>query len=271
MMAVGRPDAARGPASVDDPYDLRTPEQIELQYDLAGLGSRFLAMMIDGLIQTVVLLALAAVFGLGAALLYGGLREVVSRSPSVVLSVGIGLGVLLSFAIGWGYFIFFEMVWNGQTPGKRYIGIRVLTARGEPVTLVHSLVRNVMRLVDALPSGYMLGSVCILVTRRSQRLGDLAAGTVVVRERHVELPHALPPIHPSLELPAHLAGAFSSADILLARDFVRRSPYLAQERRSELRGQIARTLRARIAASGQPLPPDLTDERLVMGAAHLRA
>jgi uncharacterized RDD family membrane protein YckC len=261
----------RGTGMMDDAYDLRTPEQIELRYDLAGLGSRFLAMLIDSLIQVVAMLALAAVFGLGSALVYGSLRDAVSRSPSAVLSVGLGLAVLLIFAIAWGYFIFFEMVWTGQTPGKRAIGIRVLTARGEPVTLVHSLVRNLMRLVDALPSAYMLGSICILVTRRSQRLGDIAAGTVVVRERHAELPRELPPLHPSQQLPPHLAGAFASADILLARDFLRRAPYLASERRAELHGQLAQSLRARLAASGQPLPPDLTDERLVTGVAHLRA
>src|SRR3712207_2667130 len=111
-MGMGRPDGMRGPATVDDPYDLRTPEQIELQYDLAGLGSRFLAMLIDSLVQMVIMLALGAVFGLGAYLLVGSLREITNRSPSVVLSVGLGLAALLIFAIGWGYFIFFEMVWN---------------------------------------------------------------------------------------------------------------------------------------------------------------
>src|SRR5437763_829483 len=226
---------------IDDAYDLRTPEQIDLQYDLAGLGSRFMAMALDTLIQGVLIVALAAVFGLGAALLAGSLRDVVGRGAGIVLVVGVALVVLLVFALGWGYFIFFEMVWNGQTPGKRAAGIRVLTARGEPVTLVHALVRNLLRLVDALPSGYMIGIVAILVTPRSQRLGDLAAGTIVVRERHAELPRPLPPLDPELALPPHLAGAFSSRDVLLARDFLRRASYLLPARRSELSRQIAST------------------------------
>jgi uncharacterized RDD family membrane protein YckC len=140
---------------IGDPYDLRTPEQIDLQYDLAGLGSRSLAMLVDGLIQGVIILALAFVFGLGMALVGGTFFR---NSSTVILAVGAAIGLLLAFAIVWGYFIFFELVWNGQSPGKRAAGLRVLTMRGEPVTLVHSLVRNVVRLVDLLPSAYMVGA-----------------------------------------------------------------------------------------------------------------
>jgi uncharacterized RDD family membrane protein YckC len=269
-----QPDAPRrsipqGPA--DDAYDLRTPEQIELQYDLAGLGSRFMAIALDSLIQFAVILALFAVFGLGAMALTSSLRDLIGRGADSVLFIGFALVVLLMFALGWGYFIFFEMVWNGQTPGKRITGIRVLTVRGEPVTLVHSLVRNLLRLVDALPSGYMIGIIAILVTPRSQRFGDLAAGTLVVRERHAELPRALPPLDPALMLPPHLASAFSSRDVLLARDFMRRAPYLLPARRAELSWQIASTLRARLTMAGTPLPPDLADEHLLAAVAALRA
>jgi uncharacterized RDD family membrane protein YckC len=269
-----QPDAPRrsssqGPA--DDAYDLRTPEQIELQYDLAGLGSRFMAIALDSLILSAVILALFAVFGLGAALLAFSLRDLFGRDSGSVLFIGFALVALLMFALGWGYFIFFEMVWNGQTPGKRITGIRVLTVRGEPVTLVHSLVRNLLRLVDALPSGYMIGIVAILVTSKSQRLGDLDAGTIVVRERHAELPRALPPLDPSLMLPPHLASAFSSRDVLLARDFTRRAPHLLPDRRAELSRQIAATLRARLTAAGLAPPPHVTDEHLLAAVAALRA
>jgi hypothetical protein len=139
------------------------------------------------------------------------------------------------------------------------------------VTLVHALVRNLLRLVDMLPTSYMVGTICILVTRRGQRLGDLAAGTVVVRERQAELPRTLPPLNPALALPPHLASAFSADDVRLARDFLIRAPYLTRVRRAELGGQIATTLRARLQAAGQPVPPDLTDDRLLPGVAALRA
>ena len=273
-----RPDAERPPGIAerpstiaDDAYDLRTPEQIELQYDLAGLGSRFMAMALDTLIQFAIIVAVAAVFGLGMALLALSLRDLFGQAGGALAIVGIALAVLLIFALGWGYFIFFELVWNGQTPGKRAAGVRVLTARGEPVTLVHSLVRNLMRLVDSLPSAYMIGTISILVTSRSQRLGDIAAGTIVVRERHAELPRALPPLDPSMMLPPQLAGAFSSTDILLARDFLRRSPYLLPDRRAILSGRISATLRARLTSAGQAQPGYFTDDQLLAAVAALRA
>jgi uncharacterized RDD family membrane protein YckC len=256
---------------IDDTYGLRTPEQIDLQYDLAGIGSRFLAMLIDSVIQTVIALAVMVVFVLGVLLLAGTSRDWLGAELGVAAFAGLAVALLLVFLLTWGYFIAFELAWNGQTPGKRMAGIRVLTTRGEPVTLVHTLVRNVVRLVDILPSAYMLGAVCILMTRRAQRLGDLAAGTVVVRERRAELPRTLPPLDPSLMLPPHIANAFTIDDILLARDFVLRVPDLHPAQRYELASRIAATLRARLAASGQPVPPDFPNERLVMGVAALRA
>jgi uncharacterized RDD family membrane protein YckC len=256
---------------IDDTYGLRTPEQIDLQYDLAGIGSRFLAMLIDSVIQSVVALAVLFVFVLGALLLSGTSRDWFGADFGIAAFIGIAVALLLTFLLTWGYFIFFELAWNGQTPGKRVAGIRVLTDRGEPVTLVHALVRNVLRLVDMLPSAYMIGAICILMTRRSQRLGDLAAGTVVVRERRAELPRTLPPLDPSLMLPPQLAQAFTMDDVLLARDFVLRAPDLQPVQRYELAARIAASLRARLAASGQPAPPDLPDERLVLGVAALRA
>jgi uncharacterized RDD family membrane protein YckC len=256
---------------IDDSYDLRTPEQIDLQYDLAGLGSRFLAMAIDMLIQGAVVAALAAVFGLGGALLTWSFRDLLGTSAAIILSIGIALAILFVFLLTWGYFLVFELIWNGQTPGKRVAGIRVLTSRGEPVTLVHALVRNLLRLVDMLPASYMIGTICILVTRRGQRLGDLAAGTVVVRERRADLPRTLPPLDPTLALSPQVARAFSADDVRLARDFLLRAPSLPPNRRSELGRQVAATLRTRLAAAGQPAPPDLTDDRLLPGVAALRA
>jgi uncharacterized RDD family membrane protein YckC len=256
---------------IDDAYDLRTPEQIDLQYDLAGLGSRFMAIALDTLIQTVVILALGAVFGFGMALIGLSSRDLFGRDPNYLFMIGIAVAILLIFLLNWGYFLIFELIWSGQTPGKRWAGIRVLTVRGEPVTLIHVLVRNLMRLVDMLPSSYTIGIICILVSRRGQRLGDMVAGTVVVRERRAELPGTLPPIDPSRALPPQIAAAFSTDDIRLARDFLLRAPTLPSDRRAELARQIAQTLRARMAAASVLPPSDLTNERLLAGVAALRA
>ena len=253
---------------IGDQYDLRTPEQIDLQYDLAGLGSRSFAMLIDASIQGVVIMALALMFGLAMGLLGGTFFR---NSSNLVLAIGVGVGLLLIFALFWGYFIFFELTWNGQSPGKRTVGVRVLTTRGEPVTLVHSLVRNVLRIVDMLPSAYMAGAVCMLLTRRSQRLGDLAAGTVVVRERREELPRMLPPPDPQFALPPWVASALSAEDVALAREFLLRSPELSDIRRYELGEKLAQAYRARLTAAGHTPPPGLTNEALLAGVASVRA
>jgi uncharacterized RDD family membrane protein YckC len=253
---------------IGDPYDLRTPEQIDLQYDLAGLGSRSLAMVIDATIQGVAILALVLVFGLAMGLLGGTFFR---NSSGLVLAIGVGVGLLLIFALFWGYFIFFELTWNGQSPGKRAAGVRVLTSRGEPVTLVHSLVRNVLRIVDMLPSAYMAGAICMLLTQRSQRLGDLAAGTVVVRERREELPRTLPPLDPRFALPPWVASSLSGEDVALAREFLLRSPELSDIRRYELGEKLAQAYRARLTAAGHTPPPGLTNEALLAGVASVRA
>jgi uncharacterized RDD family membrane protein YckC len=254
---------------IDDQYDLRTPEQIDLQYDLAGLGSRFLALTVDLLIQFVISAALVAVFALGGVLASASFRDVFGRGSGTFLTVGVALAVLFTFMVTWGYFLLFEVIWSGQTPGKRVAGIRVLTVRGEPITLIHALVRNLLRLVDMMPTSYMIGTIAILATRRGQRLGDLAAGTIVVRERRAELPGTLPPLDPALALPPQLVRAFSAEDVRLARDFLLRAPSLPPSRRAELARQVASTLRARIQAAGHPIPPDLPDDRLVPAVAAL--
>lgn len=252
---------------IGDSYDLRTPEQIDLQYDLAGLGSRSLAMLVDASIQGVIILALVFVFGFGTALLGGTFFR---DSSMALVAVAAAIGLLLAFLIIWGYFIFFELTWNGQSPGKRVAGLRVLTTRGEPVTLVHSLVRNVVRLVDLLPSAYMAGAISILLTRRSQRLGDLAAGTVVVRERHEPLPQPLPPLDPRYGLPEWIASAFTVEESQLAREFLLRAHTLTDIRRYELGERLAQTFRARLEAAGQMVPPTLTNEALVTGVAAIQ-
>jgi uncharacterized RDD family membrane protein YckC len=254
---------------IDDSYDLRTPEQIELSYDLAGLGSRGLARLLDALIQGVVIMAVIFAFGLGGALLSSVSRRWLNIDGTLLTILGFALIIVLMFVVLVGYDIFFELAWNGQTPGKRAAGIRVLTVRGEPVMLVHVLVRNLLRIVDFLPSSYITGIISILVTRRSQRLGDIAAGTIVVHERRDALPRTLA-LDPAAALPAHLATAFNRDDVALARDFLLRAATLAPAQRQTLGAQIATTLRRKLASNGQVLAADITDEQLLVGVAALR-
>lgn len=146
-----------------DRLRIATPEGVSVDLILAGLGSRFTATLVD--------LVLKGLLILGALLLAIAIGD-----------LGIALFSILSFAVYFGYDVAFEVLSGGRTPGKRWTGLRVLREDGRPVDLLSSVIRNVVRLVDGLPLSYLPAMVSILVTRHNQRLGDLAASTIVVRE-----------------------------------------------------------------------------------------
>jgi uncharacterized RDD family membrane protein YckC len=166
---------------VDSIDELRidTPEQIALELPLAGIGSRFLALAIDTLIQSVFYLITAFIFIF--TLPVGS--SVFMFLPKLL---GPALAVFILFAIYWGYFAFFESIWSGQTPGKRYAGIRVIKESGRPINAFDAIGRNLMRAVDGLPGIYGVGLVCMMCNQQSRRLGDFVAGTVVIHEKPTE-------------------------------------------------------------------------------------
>jgi uncharacterized RDD family membrane protein YckC len=153
-----------------DDLVVTTPERVTFDYQLAGPGSRFLAQLIDFPLQLVAL-ALSVLAGLGLGVLTG------SQAVAMVT------GVVLGFLTIWGYYPVIETAWGGQTLGKHIFGLRVVGDRGEPISFVQALVRNLVRLVDFLPLLYGIGLVVLFLNGRGKRLGDLAAGTVVVREK----------------------------------------------------------------------------------------
>ena len=148
----------------DDTVTIATPEGVDLELTLAGAGSRFVSALVDLGIQAV--LAIATVAAVGRI---GGFGQAAVA--------------LVTTLVVLGYDIFFEVLASGRTPGKRLNGMRVVRSGGEPVGFLTSAIRNVLRLVDFLPFAYVIGATAILATRKNQRLGDLAAGTLVVRDR----------------------------------------------------------------------------------------
>ncbi len=165
-----------------DSYDqlkIDTPEQIALEVPLAGIGSRFLAIVIDTLIQS----ALYVITGLILLLTLPLGSSMFMFLPTLV---GPAVAIFIIFAIYWGYFAIFETLWKGQTPGKRYAGIRVIKESGRPINAFEAIGRNLMRAVDVLPGIYGVGLVCMMCNRQSRRLGDFVAGTVVVHEKPTE-------------------------------------------------------------------------------------
>jgi uncharacterized RDD family membrane protein YckC len=149
------------------PRVILTPEHVEIRLEPAGLGSRFIALIVD-------LVLVTAIGGTVSQLTRGVLPG----------AVGIVAQALALLVITWGYHVYFEVRHQGQSPGKRIAGIRVVDGRGLPLSLEQSFVRNVVRILDALPVGYALGAVVCQLDRHRRRLGDIAADTLVVRERH---------------------------------------------------------------------------------------
>jgi uncharacterized RDD family membrane protein YckC len=167
----------------DETLIIETPERVGLEFALASLGNRFLACAFDHFLQlTVIFIASAAVYFAGDFEILG------ARFAEAPKWVQAGF-VIFAFVMWNGYFALFETFWAGQTPGKRLLKLRVLREDGRPVTFWEAMVRNLLRIFDIQPFVfYSIGLVSIFITPRDQRIGDLFAGTVVVRERAAEAP-----------------------------------------------------------------------------------
>src|SRR2546428_3337682 len=160
--------------------EVETADHVVLRYELAGGGNRGFAAVVDFLLASII--ALATVIALQALPLRGSFTNVV-----------FGLAVLLVPLVIWGYFILLEWLWNGQTIGKRAYGLRVISGDGSPAGFTAVFVRNLLRVVDFLPTFYGLGLLLVILTPKNQRLGDLAAGTYVVRPPEPRLRSVSPP------------------------------------------------------------------------------
>jgi uncharacterized RDD family membrane protein YckC len=213
--------------AVDDLLSIDTPENVIFDYSVAGIGSRFLAALVDSLIivllQIVTLLAMA--FLVVTVL---GQIDLDSSSLSAWLFAVLGL---VAFALFWGYYIFFEVLWNGQSPGKRWVGLRVIRTDGTPITFTESVIRNLVRLIDFMPAYYGIGVVTMFINAQSRRLGDLAAGTLVVYDRPtvtLESLRAKPSWRKRIPSPTDTASTdlpierLTDQDIQMAEEFLNR-------------------------------------------------
>jgi len=167
----------------DETLIIETPERVPLHFALASIGNRFLACAFDHFLQVgVILVALLLFAWLGSAAgLFDNLRDASKWVWAVLI-------ILLS-VVWLGYFVIFEWAWNGQTPGKRWLRLRVIREDGRPVTFWESVARNIVRIFDMSPGVfYSIGLISVFVSSRDQRIGDMVAGTVVVREREAQAP-----------------------------------------------------------------------------------
>jgi len=168
----------------DETLIIETPERVPLHFALASIGNRFLACAVDHFLQTLCLVLVVVLFLLTGA----GIEHWESRlneAPKWALA----LLIVAVFLIWSGYFVLFEWAWNGQTPGKRWLRLRVIREDGRPISFWEAAARNLVRLFDMMPSSlYSVGLVAIFISSRDQRVGDMVAGTVVVREREAQAP-----------------------------------------------------------------------------------
>lgn len=170
---------------------IETPERVPLAFALASIGNRFLAVLIDHFIQYMAILIVAWAF-----ISWSGVGDLNSIERDELMAQmskwTIALMIVILFLIFAGYFIFFEWLWNGQTPGKRLMKLRVIREDGRPITLWEAISRNLLRIFDAVPGFfipiYSIGLVSIFLSNRDQRIGDMFSGTVVIRERTDEAP-----------------------------------------------------------------------------------
>src|SRR5262245_14953024 len=217
----------------DETLIIETPEHVELQFALATIGNRFLACMIDHLIQFAALFVTYII----ARSLSSSVRAIegtiMGSNKGANLWV-VAIGFLVGFVIVFGYFIFFETLWSGQTPGKRWMKLRVIQENGRPIDFFAALSRNLIRFADSQPfQFYSIGLISIFASDRAKRLGDYVANTVVVKERSAEAPTfdevfeseeidtALRRVAPAVDFAGHLR-AVEPAEILVVESFLRR-------------------------------------------------
>jgi uncharacterized RDD family membrane protein YckC len=235
--------------SFDDRVTIATPEGVELELVLAGLGSRFMAALLDVVIQLGAIFALAIVF-----------------APAGDSGYVVAAFLVAVFLILFAYDIVLE-TWNrGRTVGKLAVGLRVVRTGGEPVGFLTASVRNFLRLADFLPAFYVVGVITILVTRWNQRLGDLAAGTLVVRERRPVVTPAgtyLPPAPANAPFLEWDVSGVSAEDLATIRQFLDRRLSLQPAARAHLATDLAARVRPKVVGAPDGWHPESFLEAVV--------
>jgi uncharacterized RDD family membrane protein YckC len=231
--------------ATEDILIIETPERVPLHFALASIGNRFLACAIDHALQMLAIILMVIAFTILSN--YSSFGDQLLALPKWIQAIL----VVVVFLIFSSYFAFFEWLWNGQTPGKRWLKLRVIREDGRPVTFWEAAVRNLLRTLDMMPAPfYSIGLVSVFVSLSDQRVGDMVAGTVVVREREAEAPafsqvFASPVSDPALrrsfkpvEFVADL-NALTESEIQVVETFLRRRWDLAEMARQWMAWRVS--------------------------------
>lgn len=248
-------------------FTFQTPESVELEFTLAGIGNRAYALLIDYLVLGLTLI----VFLILWATLFFVLRDVFDDFGLSDRALGLwflAIQILIAFAIYVGYFVFFESLWQGQTPGKRFVKIRVIRDDGRPVGLQQSTLRALVRPIDDI---FFLGTFLIAFGKWEKRLGDWFAGTIVIQEEHSVRADNIAITEPARDLAVQLRieGDFSrlkSENFAIVREYLRRREVMLLKAKHELSRKLADRVKDIIGLDD--IPPDVTAD-LFLEAVYL--
>ena len=235
-----------------------TPERSVVSLRVAGLGGRSLAWLLDSLFLLLAWVTLLVSWSFGGDLLHR--FQLLSGAARAAVA-------LLVLATGWLWDVAWETLWRGRTPGKRILGLRVVRSDGAPVGPVESLVRNAFRALE-VPFLYAPGVLCVALTRRHQRIGDMVAGTLVVRERASDLSrYFTPETAPGSTWSAvhgRAARALSHQELEHLSDFLRRRPSIEPDSRARIATKAAAGVAVRV---GLPAPAPSESESFLEAVA----
>lgn len=253
---------------------------MDIELPVAGIGSRFIAILIDYLIWGAGFFILSML----AAIILPGMHALSRISENWATAIF----TLLSFLLYWGYFTLFEALWGGRTPGKRVAKIRVIQKSGRAIGFFEAIVRNFIRIIDQIPLIYGIGVLFVFITKQHQRLGDLAAGTLVVREQESDAPawgntptrtftsasfqesiattaSTTPPPVNYVPLPAHEVSKLGASDLEVLEGFFARRLDMSLETRASLSERIAKAL---CAKTGLEIPAGVNVDSFLDSIAH---
>jgi uncharacterized RDD family membrane protein YckC len=264
------------PSEWNDQLSIDTPELVALQFPLAGIGSRCLALFIDYFLQFLLFIIVVICF---AVLASSRTIQPGRHTSAAADKWAIAILILIPFLFHWAYFTLFEAFWDGRTPGKRLMRVRVIHQSGRSISFFESMIRNLIRTVDALPSFYAVGLASLFITKRHQRLGDLAAGTIVIHEEKREsalwngsgarsftatifenAPMQRP--KPGTGLPADAIARLNKGDLEAIDNFLARRLDLPLDVRAALAARLVGQMKSRMQISE---PIALSDETLLEG------
>ncbi|HVU46881.1 MAG TPA: RDD family protein [Terracidiphilus sp.] len=259
---------------IGDQLNIDTPELVSIEMPIAGIGSRFIGILVDSLIWSAAIVILVIVF----AILVASVHFAGHLSENWI----VGILFLILFLLQWGYFALFEAFNNGRTPGKMVAKIHVIHRSGRAVSFIEALARNLVRAIDYLPGFYTIGIIAIFVSKQNQRLGDMVAGTLVVRDHAIESPHwgelgtrtitagTVTPVAPaaphlSVVLSAPSVAKLSTADLSVLENFFSRRLDMDLTTRAALAERMAAAL---CAKSGLAIPEGISVETFLEAVAH---